>query len=147
MKTLQLFILASILFFGQSALAQTKTEKIDVAGSCGTCKKKIEGAAKKAGASYASWNIDTKVLTVKYNSQSANTAKIEQAIAAVGYDTPDYKASDDVYDHLDECCKYERKSSAGKTADQACMKDGHCLKDMSCCKDNGGAEKACCKKS
>ena len=51
------------------------------------CKKKIETAAKDAGATYALWNEESKELTVKYKSTSTNTAKIEKQIADVGYDT------------------------------------------------------------
>ena len=155
---MQLFLLSFLaLSFSISGFAQTKTEKLKVSGECETCKKKIETAAKKAGASYALWNADTKVLTVKYNSSSSNTAKIEQAIAAAGYDTPDVKASDDAYDKLDDCCKYERKTAATtenksccddkKCAEEKCMKDGKCEKDMACCKDSGCDKKECCKKS
>jgi hypothetical protein len=32
------------------------------------------------------------------------------AVAAAGYDTEDYKASDSAYQKLDECCQYERKN-------------------------------------
>jgi hypothetical protein len=155
MKTFKLSIL-SLLFISFSTLvfAQAKTETIKVAGECGTCKKKIEKAAKTAGASYAVWDVDTKVLTVKYNSTSSNTAKIEKAVAAVGYDTPDYKATEKAYNNLEGCCQYERTSneakaccSNGKCAETKCMKDGKCEKDMSCCKDAGCDKKDCCKKS
>ena len=131
--------------------AQTKTETLKVAGECNMCKKKIEGAAKKAGASYAVWNSETKELNIKYNSTSTNTAKIEKAIAGVGYDTPGYKAKDKAYNKLDECCKYERgmtKTSCcddEKCTSEKCMNDDKCDKDMSCCKEAGCDEKDCCK--
>lgn len=156
MKTLQ-FLLLSFLFisFSSIAFAQTKTEKFNVAGECGSCKKNIEKAAKTAGATYALWNVDSKELVVKYNSTSSNKAKIEQAIANVGYDTPDYKATDAAYNKLDACCQYERTpatSSASccdsaKCTESKCMKDGKCAKDMSCCKDSECATKDCCKKA
>ena len=155
MKTFQLTIF-SFLFILVSAFtfAQSKTEKINVSGECGSCKKKIESAAKKAGASYASWDVDTKVLTVKYNNSSSNTAKIEKAIAAVGYDTQNFKATEAAYKKLDKCCQYDRseKTAASccdsqKCIDAKCMKDGKCDKDMQCCKDSGCDQKDCCKKS
>ena len=157
MKTLQIFLLSFLFIsFSSVALAQTKTEKFNVSGECGSCKKKIEKAAKSAGASYAVWNVDSKELVVKYNNASSNKAKIEQAIAAVGYDTPDYKATDEAYNGLDGCCQYERtlaNTAAKSCCDDAkcteskCMKDGKCAKDMSCCKDSGCATKDCCKKA
>jgi periplasmic mercuric ion binding protein len=151
------FLLLSFLFlcFSFMAVAQTKSEKFSVSGECGTCKKKIEKAAKAAGASYAMWDVDSKVLTVKYNSTSSNTAKIQQAVAKAGYDTPGFKATDEDYNNLDGCCQYERTAASASTSccddkkceDAKCMKDGKCEKDMSCCKDSGCDTKACCKKS
>lgn len=147
------FLLISIASFG---FAQTKTETLKVSGECGSCKKKIESAAKKAGASYAVWSIDSKELTIKYNSTSANSAKIQKAIADVGYDTPDFKATDEAYNKLDGCCQYERTTANAENksicdskecADKNCMKDGKCQKDMACCKDSGCDKKDCCKKS
>ena len=55
---------------------KTKTETILVSGNCGMCKSTIEKAAKTAGVKEASWDVDAKVLTVKYNSPSTNTALI-----------------------------------------------------------------------
>jgi periplasmic mercuric ion binding protein len=152
MKSLILsFLLISIASF---VFAQTKTETFKVSGECGSCKKKIESAAKNAGASYAVWDVDSKELTIKYNSTSSNTAKIERSIAAVGYDTPNYKATEEAYNKLDGCCQYERTTIKDKStcdskacADKNCMKDGKCQKDMACCKESDCTDKDCCKKS
>ena len=126
------------------AFAQTKKESFAVSGNCGMCKTKIEKAAKAAGASYAEWNKETQILTVKYNSNSSNTAKIQQGIAAVGYDNAGFKTTQDVYDNLDECCKYNREGGAVSDKASCCkstceMKDGKCA-DMEACKAKG-----CCK--
>jgi hypothetical protein len=147
----------SLLFIVISCvgLAQTKTETFKVAGECGMCKKKIESSAKTAGATYASWSTESKVLTVKYNSTFTNKAKIEKAIAAVGYDTPDYKTTEEAYNGLHECCKYERESASSahaccdnaKCTESACMKEGKCAKDAACCKEAGCDKKDCCTKS
>jgi len=153
MKTLKFFFSFVLLFIASYSFAQTKSEQFKVAGECGTCKKKIEKAAKSAGASYALWNTDSKLLTVKYASTSTNKAKIEQAIAEAGYDTPDVKATDDAYNSLDGCCQYERAAKAAasccdseKCTKAACMKDGQCAKDAACCKEAGCDQKDCCKK-
>jgi periplasmic mercuric ion binding protein len=154
MKTFKISILSFVFaFFAFSVSAQTKSETIKVAGECGMCKNKIEKAAKGAGASYANWDVDNKVLTVKYNSTSSNSAKIQKAVAAVGYDTETNKATEEAYNKLHSCCKYERTASNdakaaccdnGKCAD--CCKDGKCKEGMDCCK-NGKCAKAdaCCK--
>lgn len=109
MKSLFLSLLFAVI--ATVGFAQTKSETLKVSGECGSCKKKIESAAKKAGASYAVWDVDSKELSIKYNSTSTNSAKIQKAIADVGYDTPDYKATDEAYNKLDGCCQYDRTSS------------------------------------
>ncbi|HYM94528.1 MAG TPA: cation transporter [Chitinophagaceae bacterium] len=117
MKIFRLFSLITLLMavasvsFGQN----TKTETLKVSGECGTCKKKIEKAAKEAGATYAVWSTNTKVLTIRYNSLSTNSARIQQNIANAGYDTPDYTAPDEAYNKLDQCCQYDRKSDLKET--------------------------------
>ena len=40
---------------------------------------------------------------------STDTDKIEVAIAEAGHDTPNYKASDEVYNALPEGCKYREQ--------------------------------------
>ena len=79
MKSFQIITAFMFLFAGvQTINAQTKsggtkstvkTSTFKVWGNCGMCKTTIEGAAKKSGATYASWNVDTKVMTVKYASR------------------------------------------------------------------------------
>ena len=152
MKTLKLFLLSFLFVFTAQLVSgqSLKKETFKVNGECGMCKKKIENAAKNAGARYAAWDEDSKQLTVKYKSNAANTAKIQQAVADAGYDTEDIKASEDAYNKLDDCCKYERATTV-TCKDEACMKDngaccaeGKCTKDMSCTKE--GMNKDCCKK-
>jgi periplasmic mercuric ion binding protein len=159
MKTLKSFFFSFLLVsLSTIAFAQTKTEKIKVSGECGMCKSTIEKAAKSAGASFALWDADSKVLTVKYASKSSNAAKIEKAVATVGYDTEHVKATDEAYDKLHSCCKYDRTASASSTDAHSCcdnekckaascMKDGKCEKDMSCCKEAECSTKDCCKKA
>lgn len=150
--------------FTVMAVAQTQTESIKVSGNCGMCKKKIETAAKTGGASYALWDKQTKILTVKYDNATTNKAKIEQEVAGVGYDTPDFKATDEAYNKLDACCHYEREAKT--TAKAECnmdMKSAHhmdmkmegncgdkcgdkCKKENGKCADMAACkEKGCCK--
>jgi periplasmic mercuric ion binding protein len=92
------------------AQAQTKTEKIQVRGNCGMCKKTIEKAAKAAGATKATWNMDEEKLTVTYSTKKTNNMKIQKAIAKVGYDTQDVMATEASYSKLPGCCQYDRAS-------------------------------------
>ena len=144
---------------------KTKTDTFQVSGNCGMCETKIEKAAKAAGATYADWNKDTKIITVKYNSSSSNLAKIQKSIAESGYDNAGVKTTTEAYDKLHGCCKYDRTATATGTQLLDCCKDGKCTKEghdgkdcctpgaekMDCCKDGkcskeGHDGKDCCKK-
>lgn len=145
MKSVKIFFLLTFMAIAGIATAQTKTETIAVAGNCGMCKKTIEKSAKTAGAASADWNEEKKVLTVKYNAKTTDLAKIQQQVAAAGYDTRDVKATDDAYDKLHGCCKYERGalpqsvSAADKKTEASC-----CSKGEKGAKGDKGEKGACC---
>jgi mercuric ion binding protein len=149
MKTLKIVSLLSLFMcFTAVSFAQSKTESIAVSGNCGMCKSNIEKAAKKAGATTASWNKDTKVLTIKYNSSTTDAGKIQQGVADAGYDTRDVKASDAAYNKLHACCQYDRSLESATEAGAKPAGDSK----MDCCKDGkcskpGHNGKDCCKKS
>lgn len=156
MKVLKIFLVAAICVSSVAASAQkTRTDSFKVAGECGTCKKKIEKSAKEAGATYAAWDMNSKILKVSYNA-GTEVAAIQQKIADAGYDTPKFKASDAAYNSLDKCCQYDRqivaKSSTCCGIDDCKMKDGKCsnmaaCKEKGCCKDDAECgQKGCCEK-
>lgn len=89
--------------------AKTKTETFKVWGNCESCQARIEKAAKIDGVSAASWNKDTKMLTVAFNPAKTSDETIQKSIAAVGHDTEKFKADNKVYDQLPACCQYQRK--------------------------------------
>lgn len=103
-KFLYLFVAA--LFFNVSLFAQEKTQKVEVKGNCGMCKTRIEKAALNAGADKAEWDSKTKVLSLVINKPEVEVTDVQQAIAAVGHDTGEYIADDEVYANLPACCKY-----------------------------------------
>lgn len=151
MKTLNLYAVLFISIFAVNfSFAQTSTKKetIKVWGNCGMCKTTIEKAARKAGATAANWNEDSKELNVTYVVAKTNATKIQEAIANAGYDTQDLIANDKAYNNLHGCCKYERKSTSTemnmekkKCCDNmACGTEKEDCKDKACCKD-----KSCCK--
>jgi mercuric ion binding protein len=153
MKSIQFFAVCLFLFTGfQSTQAQTKqggTQSVvksatfKVWGNCGMCKKNIEGAAKKSGATYANWNVDTKMVTVKYATTKTSVDKIQKGIAGAGYDNEKYTGSDDAYSNLDECCQYDRKTAVSTEAKACCVKDGKCTGDKACCKKMEGKADCC----
>ena len=114
MKTLLIAftLISSLLGYNE------KTETVKVWGNCGMCKARIEKALKIDGVNTADWNVETKILTVSYDSKTINPDQIQQAVAAVGHDTEKFRATDLAYAKLHGCCSYDReieKSVSKKT--------------------------------
>ena len=112
------FIIATVFTASAQKKADptAKKETFKVWGECGMCKKTIEKAAKSSGATTANWDVDSKKLTVTYSTDKTSNQKIQEAIAAAGYDTRDLVADNNAYDKLDECCKYDRKAAAAASS-------------------------------
>lgn len=90
-----------------TASLKAEQKSIKVSGACEMCKDRIESAAKGvSGVMFAEWSIETKILRVKFDGAKTNTDEIQKAIAKVGHDTEKYRAPDDVYKALPECCLY-----------------------------------------
>ena len=91
------------------ATAHLKTDTFKVWGNCSMCKKTIEKSLKVEGLATADWNKDSKIITVVYDSTALNLTKIQQNIAAAGYDNDGQRGDDAAYANLHSCCHYERK--------------------------------------
>ena len=79
--------------------AQEKSTEFEVLGNCNGCKKRIEKAANSIeGVASASWNKDSKIIEVAYDSEKTSLEDISKAINEVGHDTKFGKASDSAYD-------------------------------------------------
>lgn len=90
-------------------LSKTTELKIKVAGNCDLCKERIETAAKSvSGVSSADWSTETKLLQVQFDASKTNSDAIQKMIAKVGHDTETFKAQDEVYKALPECCLYRK---------------------------------------
>ena len=113
MKSLRFMLLAASTLLASAAFAQTqKTDSIKVNGECGMCKSRIQKTLKIDGISAATWNTETKMLTVTYDPAIITNDEIQKKVAAVGHDTEKYRAEDAVYNKLPGCCKYDRKAKA-----------------------------------
>ena len=109
MRTKVLSLIALFVMGVVSVFAENKTGKIDVKGNCGMCESRIEKAVKAVdGVSKADWSEDTKKLEVTFDDAKTSLDKIEVAVAKVGHDTPNHKATKETYDKLPDCCKYDR---------------------------------------
>jgi copper chaperone CopZ len=81
-------------------------------GNCDMCKTTIEKPFQKMeGIKSAKWNVVSKKMTVKFDTSKTSLDEIKKIIASVGYDTEEFRASDEVYSKLHGCCQYERPLS------------------------------------
>jgi cation transport ATPase len=104
LSLVSIFLLGTMVLFG-------KDKKVEflVNGKCEMCEKRIEMAAlADSGVSKADWNKETKMITVTLDDSKTDMDKVGAAIAKVGHDTKTNKASDETYNSLLDCCKYER---------------------------------------
>src|SRR5882672_3839033 len=121
MKTIKaLFIIAFAVTITSAAKAQNYNYKLDgpftatktfkVSGTCVMCERRIENAIKTLPGVWSSyWDVNSHTLRVTYDRLKLNPDKIEQQIAAVGHDTEKFKAPDEAYTKLPDCCHYPRK--------------------------------------
>ncbi|MGE5395334.1 MAG: efflux RND transporter periplasmic adaptor subunit [Candidatus Saccharibacteria bacterium] len=94
---------------GQSMSSASDHTQFKVLGNCDMCKERIETAAKSvAGVSTALWSTETKILQVHYDSKKTDGDAIQKAVANVGHDTEKFKAPEEAYKKLPECCLYTR---------------------------------------
>lgn len=104
-----------LLFVAFSVQAQEKKNKnakynIEVNGNCEQCQKRIQKAAYSvSGVKSAIWNIETHDLSLILNEEKTSIFDVKKAVANVGHDTDEVKSSNEVYENLHGCCKYERK--------------------------------------
>lgn len=93
-----------------------ETTKFKVYGNCGMCKDRIERALKsQKGVVAASWDEETMMVGVKYQSGLITEDELHQALAQAGHDTDKARTSDETYENLHFCCKYERPAVAPAT--------------------------------
>ncbi len=115
------YLIVVIFFLGLSTFAFSQeiekstqvttitTENFKVYGNCGMCKRTIEGAISGLdGVAKGTWDVDSKNMSVEFDSTILSLDDIKQKIADVGYDSDSHRAKENVYQQLPGCCQYER---------------------------------------
>lgn len=103
-----------VLFMGVSLQAQEKKNKnakaeIEVKGNCDQCKKRIEKAAYTVkGVKSAVWHQDHQDMHLIYDENKCSLDDIRAAVAKSGHDTDKVKATEEDYNKLHSCCKYDK---------------------------------------
>ena len=93
-------LLSNVIAFGKSVV-----KEIIVEGQCGECKERIEKALDKPGISFATWDVKTKVLTVRYNDKKFAEDDIHKIISELGYATNKLEANIVSEKKLPGCCQ------------------------------------------
>lgn len=97
-----LFISAQL--FGQNLVQYS----IMVKGACAMCTERIEEAARAtAGVKKGTYDLMEQSLTVEVEDEQFSVFELHQNIAQTGHTTSQKEASDEAYNELPECCKYE----------------------------------------
>lgn len=92
-------------------VTSNETESFKVYGNCGMCKNRIESSLKDVkGVKSAKWDVETKMLNVKFDGEQVSLKEIKEKVASAGHDTEEHKADDKVYSGLPGCCQYERET-------------------------------------
>jgi Cu(I)/Ag(I) efflux system membrane fusion protein len=93
----------------KSGRMETRHDTFEVSGNCEMCKERIEAAAKSIkGVFTASWDMNTKLISVRFDDGITSLDAIGNAIAEAGHDNGKYHTADEVYNKLPPCCRYRK---------------------------------------
>jgi periplasmic mercuric ion binding protein len=115
MNIKHIIIAIVVTLVGFSSQAQEKKNKnakyiFEVSGNCEQCQKRIQKAAYSVqGVKSAIWNIETHELSLILNEEKSTLIEIKKAIAKVGHDSDEAKATVEDYNNLPQCCLYQRE--------------------------------------
>ena len=110
-----LVLMMAVLGVAFTSTAQEKKSKnakvdVEVKGNCDMCKKRIEKAAFRVkGVKSANWHAEDQTLHLILDENKTDVLKVQKAVAEAGHDTKEVKASQDDYEGLHFCCKYNRE--------------------------------------
>lgn len=107
-----------IMAYGTKAQTQDSTAKKDVvvtiqiktSAVCDMCKETLEKAmAYEKGVKDSNLDVDSKILTVKFDTRKTSAEKIKKAVTMTGYDADEMPADPKAYANLNPCCKKDYK--------------------------------------
>lgn len=121
--------LFSLMSYAQDKKRENFTTTIfKVHGACEQCKDRIENAVKVKGVKEGVWNVDTKMLTLVFDTTIISLEKIQNKILVTGHDVEDKKAKDIIYKALPTCCHY-REMEEEAHSDSLMLLKGIVLQD------------------
>ncbi len=112
MKTMPLFFLLAVIAITASCgmtkngASVKQTISIQTNAQCGDCRERIEEELNfTKGVIFAELDMETKELTVKYNSNKISPDEIRQQIASIGYAADDVEPVKKAQAALSKCCQ------------------------------------------
>jgi periplasmic mercuric ion binding protein len=108
MKSIKGLLVAVLTILSVIVFAQNGSTTFKVAGNCNMCKKRVEASLKGPGVSLASWDVKSKIMTVRFDPAKISVKQLQQKVASAGHDTEMFTADSAVYDELPGCCQYDR---------------------------------------
>ena len=107
------FVALMMTLISITALAGKKNNKtavFKVYGNCGECKERMEDALHDVKGIYkANWNVDSKMMTVRFDSTLTSQPAIQKILADVGHESEGFLTDTKTYEALNACCQYERE--------------------------------------
>lgn len=94
-----------LVAISQFAVAKSVVKEFEVKGQCGDCKDRIENALDLKGISFATWDKDSKILTVRFNDKLYSENQIHKIISDLGYATSKVEANKTAENKLPKCCR------------------------------------------
>ncbi|MBK9286059.1 MAG: cation transporter [Sphingobacteriaceae bacterium] len=111
-NAIKIFLFSTLLFAACGTPSNAVLERsLHVYGNNEMCKATIEKAALVDGVVEANWDINSKLLTVKLDTNVTTVKRILKSVASAGYDNEEYIGNDYAYQKLPEACHYERKEN------------------------------------
>lgn len=112
MKTIISLLTALLLFANLQGYSKDKPSKktitihFHVPSICSMCEMTIEKAVDVKGVVAADYNLDSEILEITYKPAKISEDQLHHLINEVGYDTEKFRATDEQYSRVNECCRY-----------------------------------------
>ncbi len=101
-----LFICLSGFSQNDKRVSKIQTAEFKVSTECHVCKDNIEAEVNYLkGVVYVNVKYEEKVMKVKYNTKKTDEMTIKKAVAAMGYDCGDVKATSKAKNNLGHVCE------------------------------------------
>lgn len=108
MKRLAITLCLCLFILGIASAQEKKTEKAEILTSaiCEMCKETIEYELTfTKGIKFVELDVDSKIVTVEFNSKKISMEEIRNSISGIGYHADSVKRDPKAYANLPFCCR------------------------------------------